>query len=60
MLVKIAGMVVTVNKENVIGVVLRAFVAGKVGTTLQMDVMVLSVAKEITNVLFMTPCVSYL
>ena len=51
MLVKIVGMVVTVNKENVIGVVLGAFVAGKVGTTLQMDVMVLSAAKEITNVL---------
>ena len=51
MQVKIAGMIVTDNKENVIGVVQRAFVAGKVGTTLQMDVMVLSAAKESTNVL---------
>ena len=51
MQVKIAGMIVTDNKENVIGVVQRAFVAGKVGTTLQMDVMVLSAVKEITNVL---------
>ena len=46
-----AGMVATGNKENVIGVALRVIVAEKAGTILQMDVMVLSEAKEITNVL---------
>ena len=46
-----AGMTATGNKEHVIGVALRANVAGKDGTTLQMDVMELSAAKEITNVL---------
>ena len=46
-----AGIIVTGNKEHVIGVALRANVAGKDGTTLQMDVMELSAAKEITNVL---------
>ena len=49
---KIAGMDAISNKEHVIGVALRAFVAGKVGLTLQMDVMALSVAKEITNVFY--------
>ena len=49
---EIAGMIATGNKEHVIGVALRAFVAGKVGLTLQMDVMALSAAKEITNVFY--------
>ena len=48
---QIAGMIATVSKDLVIGVALRAFVAGKVGTTLQMGVMEVSAAKEITNVL---------
>ena len=42
------------NKEHVIGVVLRAFVALKimVGQTLQMDVMGLLAVKQDTNVLY--------
>ena len=51
---KIAGVNVIGNKEHVIGVDLRAFVALKrmVGKTLQMDVMALSVEKQGTNVLY--------
>ena len=50
---KIAGQNAMGNKEHVLGVVLRAFVALKrmVGKTLQMDVMALSVEKQGTNVL---------
>ena len=50
---KIAGKIATSNKDHVIGVDLRAFVALKrmVGKTLQMDVMALSVEKQGTNVL---------
>ena len=50
---KIAGPSATSNKDHVIGVDLRAFVAPKsmVGPTLQMDVMDISVEKQSTNVL---------
>ena len=50
---KIAGTNVTSNKDHVIGVDLRVFVALKrmVGKTLQMDVMALSAEKQCTNVL---------
>ena len=47
---QIAGMIATVSKGLVIGVALRAFAAGKAGTTFQMDVMALSGAKKITFV----------
>ena len=48
-----AGIIVTGNKEHVIGADLRAFVALKKmgGKTLQMDVMALSEAKQGMNVL---------
>ena len=51
---KIAGQNAIKNKEHVLGVVLRAFVALKrmVGKTLQMDVMALSAEKQSTNVLY--------
>ena len=50
---KIAGQNAIINKEHVLGVVLRAFVALKrmVGQTLLMDVMVLLAEKQGTNVL---------
>ena len=48
---KIAGGTATDNKDHVIGVDLRDFVAPKrmVGQTLQTDVMALSVEKKSTN-----------
>ena len=51
---KIAGTNVTSNKDHVIGVDLRAFVALRrmVGKTLQMDVIAPSVEKQGTNVLY--------
>ena len=51
---KIAGQNAMGNKEHVLGVVLRAFVALKrmVGKTLQMDVMALLAEKQGTNVLY--------
>ena len=50
---KIAGANATGNKDHVIGVGLKAFVAPKRmgGQTLQTDVMALSVEKQCTNVL---------
>ena len=49
---KIAGPSATSNKDHVIGVDLRAFVAPKrmVGQTLRTDVMALSAEKKCTNV----------
>ena len=51
---KIAGTNATGNKDHVIGVDLRVFVAQKrmVGQTLQTDVMDLSAEKQFTNVLY--------
>lgn len=51
---KIAGIVANINKDHVIGVDLRAFVAPKrmIGQTIQTDVMVLLVEKQCTNVLY--------
>ena len=51
---KIVGQNAIINKEHVIGVDLRAFVAlkRKVGQTFQKDVMVHSVEKQGMNVLY--------
>ena len=51
---KIAGTNATSNKDHVIGVDLRAFVAPKrmVGQTLHTDVMTLSAEMKCTNVLY--------
>ena len=51
---KIAGTNATGNKDPVIGVDLRAFVApnGMVGQTLQTDAMALLAEKQFTNVLY--------
>ena len=50
---KIAGGTATDNKDHVIGVDLRDFVAPKriIGQTLHSDVMALSVEKQGTNVI---------
>ena len=51
---KIAGKIATSNKDHVIGVDLRAFVAPErmVGQIRQTDVMALSAEKKGTNVLY--------
>ena len=45
-------MIATGNKEHVIGVAQRAFVARKAIPTLQMDVMALSAAQDTTHAFY--------
>ena len=52
MLEWIAGVIATGNKEHVIGVAQRAFVARKAIPTLQMDVMALSAAQDTTHAFY--------